>query len=337
MAKIKNNNQKPNISNHFKAKTPSAIRIAQINFSSRKDRVAAVNVGIGNVSLPLHPAVRKRLFNLDRPQSPFKKGVVGYAPSVGEKETRQAFLNIIAASGLKTNNLHVQITSGASQAMELIFLGTTDPHEKPVLLIEPAYANYPAMAQRTNRRTVSIKRTLQPNGQFTLPDMGEIEKVIKKNQPAAMVVIPYDNPAGQFFNRQTMFRLASLCTKHNLWLVSDEAYRELYYDKQKTSSVWGVTEKEVPGITGRRISLESSSKVWNGCGLRIGALVTDNFEFHQKAVAEYTADLCANAIGQYAFAALANEKKESLKKWFASLRSYYQKMMFDIFAGFVGQ
>ena len=71
----------------------------------------------------------------------------------------------------------------------------------------------------------------------------------------------------------------------------EEAYRELFYVKKRTSSIWGVTDREVSGIEGKRISIETASKVWNACGLRIGALVTDSPEFHYKSVAEATANL----------------------------------------------
>jgi aspartate aminotransferase len=83
----------------------------------------------------------------------------------------------------------------------------------------------------------------------------------------------------------------------------------------------------VPGIEGRRISIETASKVWNACGLRIGALVTDNREFHEKSVAEYTANLCANAVGQYVFGSLAHEGHGDLKSWYRRQRAYYRDML----------
>jgi aspartate aminotransferase len=109
---------------------------------------------------------------------------------------------------------------------------------------------------------------------------------------------PNDNPTGQFLNQQQLIDLAKICVKHNIWMVSDEAYRQLYYGEDGSSSVWKISEENVPGIAGTRISIESASKVWNACGLRIGGLVTDNLDFHTKSVSEYTANLCANAIGQ---------------------------------------
>ncbi len=77
-----------------------------------------------------------------------------------------------------------------------------------------------------------------------------------------------------------------------MWMVSDEAYRELYYEEGKDLvSVWSLNDSEVPGIEGRRISIETASKVWNACGLRIGAVITDNELFNNRSVAEYTANL----------------------------------------------
>ena len=83
----------------------------------------------------------------------------------------------------------------------------------------------------------------------------------------------------------------------------------------------------VPGIEGIRISIESASKVWNACGLRIGSLVTDNKVFHTKSVSEYTANLCANALGQEIFAGLAQETHEELNKWFQLQKHYYKSTM----------
>jgi aspartate aminotransferase len=112
-------------------------------------------------------------------------------------------------------------------------------------------------------------------------------------------------------------------------MLSDEAYRELHYVGDTAISVWGITEDEVPGITGRRISIETASKVWNACGLRIGALVTDNEDFHGKAVAENTAGLCSNIIGQWIFGGLAQESHADLQVWYDKQREYYRGMLTD--------
>ena len=324
---------KPKLSKHFEEREPSDIRLAQIEFAKRTVKPEAINVAIGNVSLPMHPAMQERKSAPDAEDSPFKDGVMKYSPTVGFEETNKAFLNIIASSGFKTEKLHSQITVGGSQAMELLILGVCGPagtREEPLLLIDPAYTNYKAMAERAGRATISIQRHLQENGKFTLPEIKGIEKIIREHKPGAMLVIPYDNPTGQFYDNKTMVELGKLCVKYNLWMVSDEAYRELYYVKNNVSSIWGLTNKEVPGIEGRRISIESASKVWNACGLRIGAIVTDHFKFHKKAVAENTANLCPPVSGQYIFGALAHVSHPNLQRWYSEQRKYYKPMLSEL-------
>ena len=311
--------------------------MAQIEFLKRTDPdwlgasgIKAINVSIGDVSLPMHPKMQERMFHLNGEQSPFKNGVVPYSISKWYDETNQAFLNIIASSGYDITKLYSQVTDGGSLGMELVILwccGNAGTEDQPLLLIDAAYTNYMALANRVGRKTVAVRRKLLPDGKFTLPDVAEIEKIIEEKKPGALVVIPYDNPTGHFYDRESMIALAQLCVKYDLWMISDEAYRELFYVDAQPSSIWGITDKEVPGIEGRRISIETASKVRNACGLRVGALVTDNKEFHEKSIAEYTANLCTNVIGQWIFWALAHESKEDLQARYSKQRIYYKGML----------
>ncbi len=323
----------PILSEHYKTREPSSIRLSQIEFLKRKDKVEALNTAIGNVSLPMHPAMIKRLNSICSNESPFKNGVVAYTSTAGTEEANKAVKNIIASSGFKTDKLYSIITDGGSQSMELVIIGVcgkAGTGESPLLLIDPAYTNYVSFAERCGRKTVSVSRVLREDGTFSLPNFNEIEETIKKYKPGALVVIPYDNPTGQFYDKESMIKLSEICVKYNMWIISDEAYRELYYTEENVSSVWGIDDSVVPGIEGRRISIETASKVWNACGIRIGALVSDNAEFIQKAQAEYTANLCANALGQYIFGALACESHEELQKWYDKQRNYYRSMMTDV-------
>jgi aspartate aminotransferase len=99
------------------------------------------------------------------------------------------------------------------------------------------------------------------------------------------------------------------------------------------SSIWRLTDEEVPGIAGRRVSLESASKVFNACGLRIGAIITDNEEYHRRSVAEFTANLCPAMIDQYIFGGLAHVQREDLEHWYAQQRAYYQPMLSEMVEG----
>lgn len=329
---------KPILSAHFESRTPSDVRLAQMKYDERKVKPQAViNVGIGNVSLPTNPAMMKRMFALDAPESPFSKGVVRYSGTAGLPETQEAFKNILKCEGFDTSKLFVQVTDGGSTGMELLLIGVCGPAgtgEKPLMMIDPAYTNYISFAERVGRKTVTVKRTLTDAGKFSLPEISEIEESIKLNNPGALLVIPYDNPTGQLFDHETLVELAKLCVKYNLWFISDEAYRELYYDENvKLVSIWGVTDAEVPGIEGRRISIETASKVWNACGLRIGAVITDSAEFNNRSIAEYTANLCANVIGQYIFGALAHESVEDILGWCKGLREYYKEQLYTVYNG----
>jgi len=327
---------KPILSEHLKKRMPSDVRLGQIKFGERKVKPALVNVAIGNVSLPTNPAMQKRMFSLDSPESPFANGVVRYSGTAGVAEAQDAFKNILRCQGFDTSKLFVQVTDGGSSGMELLLLGVcgaAGTDDRPLMMIDPAYTNYISFAERIGRKTVTVKRHLGEDGKFSLPELDKIEETIKKHNPGALLVIPYDNPTGQLYDYATLKELAKICVKYNMWMISDEAYRGLFYVEGDLVSIWGITDADVPGIEGRRISLDTASKVWSACGLRIGALITDNEEFHTQSVAEYTANLCANVIGQYIFGALAHESKQQLDGWCKGLREYYKNLMFKFHSG----
>lgn len=306
-------------------------------FSRRPDReqVEVINVAIGNVSRPMHPAMRARLRGLGTPGGSFSDGVVKYTSTVGTDEAQAAFKNIIASAGAASEGLHCVVTDGGSQAMSLMVLGVCGPRsERPLMLLDPAYTNYVDLARRAGVPTVSLRRALGEDGAFAYPDLDQLQAALRAHRPRGIVVIPADNPTGQLLPQRVLVAIARLCVEHNIWLISDEAYRQLHYTDAPVSSVWTITEAEVPGITGRRISIESASKVWNACGLRMGALVTDNAQFHGKAVAELTANLCSNALGQKVFGALAHLDHSELSEWYAKQRAYYAPMLTALARGF---
>ena len=122
--------------------------------------------------------------------------------------------------------------------MELVTLGVADAMARPILFIDAVYTNYLTMARRTSRKTTSIQRTLNASGIFSFPSPESIRQTIETEKPSAIVIIPYDNPTGQLYSRETMIMIANLCVKYDMWLVSDEAYRELYYTDSQTISIW---------------------------------------------------------------------------------------------------
>ena len=119
----------PSISDHYIKREPSAIRKAQISFESRQDRsrVEVINLAIGNISLPMHPAMLSRLKDIAKPGSPFANGIVQYTTSEGTSECKAAILNSIDAELSRniSKDINCVITDGGSQAMELMLLGVS--------------------------------------------------------------------------------------------------------------------------------------------------------------------------------------------------------------------
>jgi len=325
----------PSISDHYGKREPSSIRKAQILFQSRQDcsNIVVINLAIGNISLPMHPAMLKRLKSLGEPDSPFAKGVVQYTSSEGTAECKTAILNSIYAE-LSLNiprNINCVITDGGSQAMELMLLGVSGTSGgEPIIVIDPLYTNYVEFAKRLSIPMISLERKSNADGSFGDLDIIEIRKKISNDNPNGILIIPADNPTGLQMSQTTINEIAKICVEEDIWLVSDEAYRNIYFSGSRPSSIWQISNTDVPGILGRRISIESVSKVWNACGLRIGALVTDNKMMYQKVRSEYTANLCANVVGQYVFGAVAQMSSDEIIDWYSSQRAYYSKAIISL-------
>lgn len=318
----------PELSDYAKRQKPSAIRVAGIEFRKRNDvkDVSAINVAIGNVSLDLHKAIDEKAKEI------INKGKLKcmYTPSVGLDEINQTWLHLINSGGYNTEGLYAQTTIGGSDAMNLLIratCGNVKGEKRPLMLIDPAYTNYMGFADANQVDIVSITRNLGDDGKFTLPEISEIEKTIQEHKPNAIVVIPYDNPTGQFYTQKQINDIAKLCVKYDMWMISDEAYRELNYTENEMSSIWGIDTNEIPEIKGSRISIETASKVWNGCGLRMGALVTDNQYLKVAEENDATKMLCPSRFDQLFFSGLLEESKEDLQKWYQNLRDYYKPMM----------
>ena len=325
----------PRISRHYQNREPSVIRAAQILFNARKDKdlINVINLAIGNISLPMHPVMVDAMASLHKKDSPFNKGIVKYTSSVGSRDCQDAIIHSIDAElgNQKKDKVQCVITDGGSQAMELMLLGVCGPSsKKPLLILDPAYTNYIEFSKRLSIPIVPYVRSIKKNGKFSGINYNDVDRLIKKYNPSGILIIPYDNPTGQFLNQDNINSIASLAVKHNIWIISDEAYRSLHYNSDRSSSIWRLSNNEIPNIQGRRISIESSSKTWNACGLRIGALLTDNLTFHKKSVSEYTANLCANSIGQEIFGVLATEPHDKLQLWLNELREYYKSILSEL-------
>lgn len=291
---------------------------------------------IGNVKLPTYPTIQERMrdFSLDTYLS---KGIIPYPATCGLPDAQQAFRNIIYSFLPEDQRpeLHVIVADGSTPMMRLAILGVTETDGKPLLAFNPLYSNYPSIAQEHDREIVCLERKLTETGKWTTISPTQLEAAIIEHQPGALLIIPADNPTGQFTPQAIINEYARICLKHGIMIISDEAYRGLQYGGQQPSSVWRITDSEVPGIeqAGIRVSLETFSKVFNGCGLRVGALVTDNKEFFEKAERVQTKYLCGGYINQYLAGALAHDKGPEIQKWVKSLVDYYEPALSELRQG----
>ena len=165
-----------------------------------------------------------------------------------------------------------------------MLLGVCGPSStKPILFIDPTYTNYIEFCKRLIYSICYlVQGKLRMMVILQVININEISEIIDDCNPRGIVIIPGDNPTGQQISQELIFEIARLCIEKDLWLISDEAYRSLYYKESGLASIWALNDQELPGLSGRRISIESVSKIWNACGLRIGSLVTDNEFFMKK-------------------------------------------------------
>ncbi|AEE14673.1 aminotransferase class I and II [Thermodesulfobium narugense DSM 14796] len=337
-------NFKLSTSDFFNSTAPSCIRKSSIVFSDRLkstgEYVNAINVAIGNISLPTHPAMLKRLLFIE--DENLKKGVWRYTQTEGIDSVNLAFKKIIK-SFLKPGidpELFTLVDTGASHIMKLVMLGVCGRFNginRPLVMLDPVYTNYISIAQELDREILALDRVLNADGKFSDVEIESVEKVIEEKKPSAFLIIPYDNPSGTLMTQETINKFAKICVKHSIFFISDEAYRGLYYrdDIKFAPSIWNISEEEVPGITSAkiRISIESFSKLFNACGLRMGALITDNQLFFDQARAVNTTYLCPSCIDQYIASAINEESEKDIQGWVAYLRSYYKRILNELYMG----
>jgi len=335
------------LSNFFNNIRPSGLRNAQIMFNKRakkdmslgKKPIEAINVAIGNVSLKTYPKMLERYLNPT--DKNLTSGIWRYTETQGTDKAANAFKNIIY-SFLPDNikpELNCLVDAGGSNVMRSVVLGVcgdAGTDDRPLLVMDPTYTNYKAVTAEYGRALVAVSRHLNNNGSFSTISSDDIQNAIDKYHPGGLLIIPYDNPSGQLMRQKTINEYARLCMKNNIFLISDEAYRGLYYTEDETPTIWKTTNENVPGIENSkiRISIETLSKTFNACGLRMGALVTDNREFYEKAVYANTTYLCPSAIDMHIIEALTEETKENIQSWIENLKEYYKYILRYIYDEF---
>ena len=229
--------------------------------------------------VPLAVAAKKRgihvyRLNIGQPDIPtpisFMKGVreaeidvLSYAPARGIPETIQAMLKFYADTGIELTEDEIRVTIGGSEAYVFALQITCDSGDE-VLVPEPFYPNYNGHAVMNGITVVPITTKVEDG--FHLPPIDQIEQLVTSKTKAILFSNP-GNPTGVGYNRKELKGLVDLAIKHDLFVISDEPYRELMYDAHATSIL------EFPELEGRAILVDSISKRLSACGARIGCIV----------------------------------------------------------------
>lgn len=245
--------------------------------------------------------------------------VIAYGHSGGLWEYRENLARHYRQHGIEVEKEHVLVTTGGSEAIIFATLAVTDPGDE-VIVPEPFYTNYNGFAVETGARLVPVP--CRPEDGYALPPLSEIRAHVTAKTRALLLSNP-SNPTGHVHTREEMERLRDLAVEHDLFFLSDEAYRDFTYDGAEHVSV-----HHLPGMEERGILLDSISKRYSACGARVGCLVTKNQEVLDCALRFGQARLCPPTLEQMA----ANAALSTPQSYLDEVRDEYRRRRDAVFA-----
>ena len=215
--------------------------------------------------------------------------VLEYSHSAGNESYRKKLCNYYKGYDININANEIIITCGGSEAIE-ITMKTCFNADDEVIIPEPFYANYNGFATAADVTVVPVRSFIETG--FALPPISEFEKLITPKTKGIMICNP-GNPTGYLYTKEELLALRDLVKKHDLFLLSDEVYREFCYDGKEYVSVM-----HLEGIENNVILLDSISKRYSACGARIGAMISKNKEVMAAAMKFAQARLSPPSYGQ---------------------------------------
>lgn len=211
-----------------------------------------------------------------------------YSHSAGNESYRRKLVEYYKGVGISITPEQIIITTGGSEAIQFGFFACLNPGDE-VIIPEPFYANYNGFACAAGVAVVPITSRIETG--FALPPIADFEKVITSKSKAIVICSP-NNPTGYLYSREEMEALKQLCIKHNLYLFSDEAYREFCYDGEYVSAM------HLEGLEQHVVLMDTISKRYSACGARLGALVTKNKAVYDTAMKFAQARLSPPGLAQ---------------------------------------
>ena len=269
-------------------------KLAPLAYAAKERGVHVYHLNIGQPDLPTPKAALEAIKNIDRK-------ILEYSPSQGYLSYRKKLVNYYQKYNINLTPEDIIITSGGSEAVLFSFLACLNPGDE-IIVPEPAYANYMAFAISAGAVIRTIATTIEEG--FSLPKVEKFEELINERTRAILICNP-NNPTGYLYTRREMNQIRDLVKKYDLYLFSDEVYREFIY----TGSPY-ISACHLEGIENNVILIDSVSKRYSECGIRIGALVTKNAEVRKAVMKFCQARLSPPLIGQIAAEASLDEPED---------------------------
>lgn len=261
---------------------PSPIRkLVPYAEAAKKRGVKVFHLNIGQPDIETPPEILDAVRNTDIK-------VLEYSHSAGNESYRKKLVKYYKKVGIDVTAEQILVTTGGSEAILFGFFSCMNPGDE-VIIPEPYYANYNGFACMAGVNVVPITAKIE-NG-FALPPIDEFEKVITPRTRAIMVCSP-DNPTGYLYSAGEMEELKEICLKHDLYLFSDEAYREFCYEGKHVSAA------NLKGLEDHVILMDTISKRYSACGARLGAFVTKNKTIYDTAMKFAQARLSPPGLAQ---------------------------------------
>lgn len=296
----------PIISERGQRMPASPIRkLAPLSDAAKAQGVIVYHLNIGQ------PDLESPVTALDAIRAVDRK-TLEYSPSDGYRFYRENLVEYYKRFNIHLTPEEIIVTAGGSEAVLYAFMACLNPGDE-IIVPEPAYANYMAFAISAGAVLRTIPSYIE-NG-FALPDAGEFEKLINERTKGILICNP-NNPTGTVYTEEEMLKIRDLVKKYNLFLFSDEVYREFIY-----SDAPYISACHLEGIEENVVLIDSVSKRYSECGIRIGCLITKNKLVHDTVMKFCQARLSPPLIGQIAANASLYAEEEYMQRNFDEYKS----------------
>ncbi len=295
----------PNISTRGNSMPPSPIRkLVPYADKARERGIEVIHLNIGQPDIETPEVMLDVARNLDIK-------VLSYSPSPGYTSYRKKLSEYYNKRNFDLDYEEIIVTTGGSEAIIFALMSCLDPEDE-IIIPEPYYANYNGFSVQAEVAVKTVKSTIDTG--FALPPVSMIEEQISEKTKAILICNP-NNPTGYLYTPDELELLKEICIKHDLFLMSDEAYREFCYDGKTHTSIL-----TLDGLEEHAILLDTISKRYSACGARIGCIASKNKEVIASATKLAQARLSPPSIEQH----MAEEALDLPMEYYDDIRSQFE-------------